>query len=71
MSQNYYDNHEDAAMSVHDGHSWGVLEFPQNYSYNLETRLDFGNGANDSVIDMSEISVELDMSSEYSLIWHF
>lgn len=52
-------------MSVHNGKTWGVLEFSHNYSTSLEARLNAANNALDSDIDSSEINISLDMSSTY------
>lgn len=62
-SQQYFDKYEDAQESVQHGKAWGVLGFSSNYSASLETRLEQGNNAINSDIDLSEININLDMSS--------
>ncbi|XP_054268829.1 ABC transporter G family member 20 [Macrosteles quadrilineatus] len=60
----YFDNYEDAELSVHAGKAWGVLEFPEEYSTKLQLRLLSTTSANESVIEGSEIFVGLDMSNQ-------
>lgn len=62
--QKYYDNYDNAVMSVYDGKTWGVLEFPPNYSNNLEIRINEGRSTNDSIVETSEVLIDLDMSSK-------
>uniref|UniRef100_A0A1B6GX14 Uncharacterized protein n=1 Tax=Cuerna arida TaxID=1464854 RepID=A0A1B6GX14_9HEMI len=60
----YFGNYEEAVESVHDGHTWGVLEFPHEYSSSLITRLSDSSRTNDSILDQSEVNVNLDMSNQ-------
>uniref|UniRef100_A0A1B6J467 ABC transmembrane type-2 domain-containing protein n=2 Tax=Homalodisca liturata TaxID=320908 RepID=A0A1B6J467_9HEMI len=60
----YFGNYEEAVESVHDGHTWGVLEFPQEYSSSLITRLNDSSGTNDAILNQSEVNINLDMSNQ-------
>lgn len=50
------------------GRAWGALVFPQNYSVSLVERTESGRFADDWVIESSDVTVRLDMSSKYFLL---
>lgn len=46
------------------GRAWGALVFPQNYSESLIERIEMGRYAEEWVIESSDVTVRLDMSSK-------
>lgn len=59
-----YSSIEEASYAVQKGYAWGYLNFESDFSEMLTTRLELGKDANGTVVNRSEIAVQLDMSSE-------
>lgn len=50
------------------GRAWGALVFRQNYSESLVERTENGRFTDEAVIESSDVTVRLDMSSESFII---
>ncbi|KAL1137708.1 hypothetical protein AAG570_009404 [Ranatra chinensis] len=59
-----YNNTLDAKIAVTHGKAWGIIEIPPQFSEMITARIELGRYANDSVIDGSEINIQLDMSNQ-------
>jgi hypothetical protein len=62
--QVYYNTREEAIMDAKAGNLVGVIDFSENYTKAFEERMDFGRDTDDDVIDLTEIPIWMDMSSE-------
>lgn len=66
LKQTHYGTDEEAFEVVRRGKAWGALIFSHNYSESLVERVEYGQNAEDHVIDAAELNVKLDMSSWFS-----
>jgi len=64
LLQENYATEEEAFNEVKRGRAWGALVFPQNYSSSLIERTESGRFTDDWVIESSDVTVRLDMSSK-------
>lgn len=51
------------------GKAWGSLVFSHNYSESLVERTEYGQNAEDYVVESATLDVQLDMSSKQIYIW--
>jgi len=58
-----YENEDLATQGVRDGHVWGFITFPSNYSENMLDRFLSGNYAGNSTLEGSTVLFDLDLSS--------
>lgn len=61
-----YDTDEEARYAVEKGWAWASINFPSNYSESLMNRIELGTDADPWSVIFSEMSVQMDMSSEFS-----
>lgn len=47
------------------GKAWGTIAFSHNYTDSLVERTEYGQNAEDSIIEAAELNVHLDMSSKH------
>lgn len=59
----YFDDHEKALEEAKSGKFWGVLLFNKNFSKALFTRIIEPQSLNESLMESSEIIINLDMSN--------
>lgn len=60
----FYPSDAEAEEAVRRGYAWGTLSFPSNYTDSLVQRTLDGRFAEEWILDSSDMSVTMDMSSE-------
>lgn len=58
-----YRSYDEANHALSKGWAWAFIEFNSGFSKNLESRVELGKDANDTILDGSEIDIYLDMSN--------
>lgn len=69
--QDHFDTLSQARRAVEKGHAWGVIHFNQNYSQALQDRIELASRASEETVTSADILVNLDMSSEFFVIFFF